>query len=78
MGSSKIHIIIKSPSGGVWNTARETAIVWANDGYDVHLVSALTHEVPVIKNVKNLVIFIDFAQILLSLVYYLNWRVTII
>jgi glycosyltransferase involved in cell wall biosynthesis len=48
-----IHIVIKSPSGGVWNTARETASVWARAGYDVHLASALVHETPNIENVKT-------------------------
>lgn len=51
--TNPIHIVIKSPSGGVWNTARETAFLWTKGGYDVHLASALTHEVPVIKNVKT-------------------------
>ena len=48
-----IHIVIKSPSGGVWNTARETARAWTDGGYDVRLTSALIHEMPNIENVKT-------------------------
>ena len=48
-----IHIVIKSPSGGVWNTARETACAWADGGYDVRLTSALTHDIPNVENVKT-------------------------
>jgi glycosyltransferase involved in cell wall biosynthesis len=50
----RIHIVIKSPSGGVWNTAKETASAWVGAGYDVSMASVLSADIPAIDGVQTL------------------------
>lgn len=42
---NKLYLIIKSPSGGAWVTARETAEYWSGQGYDIEIVSFLNDEI---------------------------------
>ena len=57
MSDQKLYIIIKSPSGGAWVTARETAQYWSAQGYDIEIISFLNDEIKDIQISYHAVMF---------------------